>query len=140
MGLSSRQRAMSNYTDTTFTTEGCNKWKKIGDKLKRHTESEAHKDSMAMWGAYKQTKSSPTVVDQLISQRASTITSNRAYISILSKVAVLCAHQSIPSRGHNESCRSNNKGNYVEILELLVSILPEFGNQIRSLPGNAKYT
>ena len=34
----------------TFT-EGCNKWKKIGDKLKQHAESEAHKES-----AYKYTK------------------------------------------------------------------------------------
>ena len=75
----------SNYTDTTFTTEDCNKQKKIGDNLKRHAKSEVHKDSMAMWRAYKQTKSFPTVADHLISQRASTITSNRAHIS---KVAV----------------------------------------------------
>ena len=28
----------SGYADTTFTTQGCNKWKKIGKKLKRHSE------------------------------------------------------------------------------------------------------
>lgn len=49
----------SGYADTTFTTGGCNKWKKIGEKLKRHAESNAHEESMTKWMSYKQTKSSP---------------------------------------------------------------------------------
>ena len=130
----------SGYADTTFTTRGCNKWKKIGEKLKRHAESDAHKESMAKWMAYKQTKSSPTVADQLISQRASTVAANRMYISTLSQVAVLCARQGIALRGHDESSTSSNKGNYVEILELLASVMPELERQFRSLPNNAKYT
>jgi hypothetical protein len=93
----------SGYANTTFTTEDCNKWKKIGEKLKRHAESEAHKESMAKWMAYKQTRSSPTVADQLTSQRASTVAANRMYISTLSQVAVLCARQGIALRGHDES-------------------------------------
>ena len=97
----------------------------IGEKLKKHAESDAHKESMAKWMAYKQTKS--TVADQLASHRAST-------------VAVLCARQGIPLRGHDESSTSSNKGNYVEILELIASVMPELGCQFRSLPNNAKYT
>ena len=97
----------SGYADT-FTTEGCNKLKKIGDKPKQHAESEAHKESMAKWMAYKQTKSSPTVADQLISLRASTVAANRMYISTLSQVAVLCARQGIALRGHDESSTSSN--------------------------------
>ena len=130
----------SGYADTTFTTEGCNKWKKIGEKLKKHAESDAHKESMAKWMAYKQTKSSSTVADQLASHRASTVAANRMYISTLSQVAVLCARQGIPLRGHDESSTSSNKGNYVEILELIASVMPELGRQFRSLPNNAKYT
>ena len=126
----------SGYADT-FTTRGCNKWKKIGEKLKRHAESDAHKESMAKWMAYKQTKS--TVADQL-SQRASTVAANRMYISTLSQVAVLCARQGFALRGHDESSTSSNKGNYVEILELLASVMPELGCQFRSLPNNATYT
>ena len=126
----------SGYADTTFTLEGCNKWNKIGEKLKKHAESDAHKESMAKWMAYKQTKS--TVADQLASHRASTVAAN--YISTLSQVAVLCARQGIPLRGHDESSTSSNKGNYVEILELIASVMPELGRQFRSLPNNAKYT
>ena len=95
---------------------------------------------MAKWMAYKQTKSSSTVADQLISQRASAVAANRMYISTLSQVAVLCARQGIALRGHDESSTSSNKGNYVEILELLTSVMPELGRQFRSLPNNAKYT
>ena len=128
----------SGYADT-FTTRGCNKWKKIGEKLKRHAESDAHKESMAKWMAYKQNKSS-TVANQLISQRASTVAANHMYISTLSQVAVLCARQGIALRGHDESSTSRNKGNYVEILELLASVMPELGCQFCSLPNNATYT
>ena len=52
----------------------------------------------------------------------------------------LCARQGIALRGHDESSTSSNKGNYVEILELLASVMPELGRKFRSLPNNAKYT
>ena len=51
---------------------------KVGDKLKKHAESNAHRDSMVRWITYKQVKSSTTVVDQLLSQRAQTI----AYLTL----------------------------------------------------------
>ena len=70
----------SRFVDTTFTAAGCSRWKKIGDKLKKHSESDAHKESMARWVGYKQTKSTGTVADQLVSQRAATVASNRAYV------------------------------------------------------------
>ena len=46
----------------------------------------------------------------------------------------------IPLRGHDETDESTNKGNYIEILELLLSLVPELSTQFRSLPDNAKYT
>ena len=53
--------------------EGCNKWKKLGEKLKRHSESETCKESTEIWGAYKQTNISGTVADQLVCERASVV-------------------------------------------------------------------
>ena len=91
---------------------------------------------MAKWMSYKQSKS-PIVADQLVT---STVAANRMYISTLSQVAVLCARQGIPLRGHDESSTYSNKGNYVESLGLLASVMPELGRQFRSLPNNAKYT
>ena len=130
----------SGYVDTIFTTVGFRKWKKIGEKLKKHAESDTHKESIMKWMAYQQTKSTLTVADQLSNQHALTIAANRKYITIVSKIAVLCARQGIALRGHDETSTSNNKGNYVEILELLTSIVPELEHEFRSLPNNAKYT
>ena len=90
--------------------------------------------------AYKQSKSTSTVADQLISQRASNVAANRMYISTIAQVVVLCAHQGIALRGHDESSTSTNKGNFVEIVELLASVMPEVERKFRSLPKNAKYT
>ena len=84
-------------------------------------------------------QSSDTVANQLLSQRAKTIASNCQYILILSKLAVLLARQNIPFRGHDESRESDNKGNFVEILELLFSLIPEFKHYFDSAPKNAKY-
>ena len=112
----------SNYVDTTFTMKGFNKWKKIGEKLRKHAESEVHKDSMTMWIGYKQTLFSANIADQLSSQRAVNVAFNRFYITILAKIATLCARQCIPLRGHDERPESNNKGNFIEMFEILESI------------------
>ena len=130
----------SGHPDNSFATQGCRKWKKIGEKLKKHAESRSHKESMAKWMAYKQSKSTSTVADQLISQRASNVVANRMYISTIAQVVVLCARQGIALRGHDESSTSTNKGNFVEIVELLASVMPELERKFRSLPKNAKYT
>ena len=80
------------------------------------------------------------MADQLISQRASDVAANRMYISTIAQVVVLCARQGIALRGHDESSTSTNKGNFVEIVELLASVMPELERKFRSLPKNAKYT
>ena len=63
-----------------------------------------------------------------------------AYISTIAQVVVLCARQGIALRGHDESSTSTNKGNFVEIVELLASVMPEVERKFCSLPKNAKYT
>ena len=107
--------SLSAPTDTAFTHNGFRNWKKIGEKLKKHSESRSHKDSMTKWTAYKQTEATSTVADQLVSQRRATIAANRRYITFLAKIAVLCARQGISLRGHDETSTSSNKGNFVEI-------------------------
>jgi hypothetical protein len=126
--------------DNVFVKEGYHNWKQLGEKLSKHADTSAHKTSMVVWMAYNQTKLCGSVADQQVSQRAVTIASNRKYITILSKVAVLCACQGIPLRGHDESANSHNKGNFVEVLELLLSVVPELKSQMNILAKNARYT
>ena len=79
-------------------------------------------------------------MDQLTNQKALTVASNWKYITFLGKVAVLCAHQCIALRGHDETSGSAKKGNFVELVDLIKSTSPQFDFQCKSLPKNAKYT
>ena len=73
--------SQSGSADKVFTTNGFRNWKKVGEKSKKHSESVSHKDRMTKWTAYKQTKATSTVADQLLSQRAATIAAKIYYNS-----------------------------------------------------------
>lgn len=76
---------------------------------------------MAAWAGYRQAKPHGSIGDQLSSTRAKTIQGKRDFLKSISKVAVLCAQQDIGLRGHREHESSMNKGNFLEILELVAS-------------------
>ena len=58
------------HTEDVFIKTGFRNWKKIEERFQRHAQSEYHKNSMTMWGAYKQVK---THAEQLDSQRSALI-------------------------------------------------------------------
>ena len=102
---------------------GFSNWHKAVEKLRKHSESVSHKNSMEMWANYMQARVSGTVVENMTKQSAIQMKENREYIKILARVAILCAKQEIALRGHREGPESLNKGNFLEILDLL-----RFGN------------
>ena len=51
-------------TEEGFIKTGFKNWKKIGERLQKHAQSEHHKHSMTIWAAYKQTKSHGSVAEQ----------------------------------------------------------------------------
>ena len=126
--------------EPVFTTVGYNDWHRLGGALSKHADSQAHKDSMIQWASYKQSEISGTVANRLDKERMSTIQANRKYLKTIAKVALLCARQDLALRGHDETDRSENKGNFREILELLASESSGFHQQYRTAPANAKYT
>ena len=63
-----------------FTSVGYKGWKSIRKSLEKHQSSGSHKDSMARWAGFRQTKDTGTVADQLDSQRRSAIQENRKYL------------------------------------------------------------
>ena len=44
---------------------------------------------------------------------------NRMYIAAVAEVVNFCARQGLPLRGHDESDKSDNRGNFLELLELV---------------------
>ncbi len=62
----------------------------------------------------------------------------RDYIKTVADVLLLTATQNIPQRGHRESEKSENKGNFLAILEQIAKHDPIVKKKLSS--GNAKYT
>ena len=124
-------------SEEVFMVHGFRDWKKLGSKLKKHVKSEAHKNSLAFWSGYKQTKDHGTIGDIMDSARARRIQVNRKLLISICKV-VLCARQSIAHRGHREDEDSKNKGNFLEILFIIASESPALKSRIDNCAGNAQ--
>ena len=80
------------------------------------------------------------ICDQLSSERATLVKNNRLYRKSICQVAVLCARQDIALRGHDETEEFTNKGNFLEILDLVSSHNPSIQDRLLNGPQNAKYT
>ena len=95
---------------------------------------------MELWANYMRARATGTVVDNIAKQSTIQTKENREYIKILAKVAILCAKQEIALRGDHEGPESPNKGNFLEILDLLKSDNDWLDKHLASAAKNAKYT
>ena len=64
---------------------------------------------------------------------------NRYYLRTLIELIVFCGRQEIALRGNDESDDSENKGNFLEIVEIISRHDPQFAKRLHSLPDNAIY-
>ncbi|KAL3997012.1 hypothetical protein ACER0C_009668 [Sarotherodon galilaeus] len=64
---------------------------------------------------------------------------NRIYIKTVAEVLLLTAMQNLSQRGHLETDTSQNKGNFLEIMELISKHNPLIAKKTKAA-GNAKYT
>ena len=58
----------------------------------------------------------------------------------MAEVILLCAKQELALRGHKESSKSQNRGNFVEILNLVARHDPVIKEKLQKGPQNNKYT
>ena len=132
-----------------FSTNANNKFVKIGycdwkhttgktGALAKHSVSEKHQEAMAAWSAFN-TQPHTSVASLLDNNRSNLIRKNRHYVKVIIKVILFCAVQEISLRGHRE-VESLNKGNFLELLELLSDTDEILKAQLRTLPRNATYT
>ena len=124
-----------------FTVVGFRDWKHATGKsgvLSKHYSSYAHRQSVVAWNQYKSnTQHKNSIADQLGMARAEQIAQNRHYIKTLAEIVLLCSHQEIALRGHREGEKSMNKGNYLEILNLIALHDPVINERLVNGP---KYT
>ncbi|XP_073066009.1 uncharacterized protein [Primulina eburnea] len=127
----------------TFTVKGFKNWKRVNCKncpFKRHEGDGNSRHSFAMrkWGDLKN-------LDQHIDRRlekqsSEQIERNRLLLKVSIESVKFLAMQGCAFRGHDESVDSKNRGNYIELINLLGRMNPEIGSILEKAAKNAKYT
>ncbi|KAF3853702.1 hypothetical protein F7725_014390, partial [Dissostichus mawsoni] len=134
----------TNSTDTVFDSpSGFKNWKKATYKeggFAIHAKSERHTHAMIAWKDYQRAvTSNATLANVLNKEHNKLVQENREYIKTIAEVLLLTATQNIAQRGHNESAGSDNKGNFMTILETIANHDKAVKKRLTSI-HNAKYT
>ena len=84
-----------------------------------HDRCKTHMQAMVAWQEYTKNKASgASIADRLDAARSQLIAKNWHYLKTILQV---CSQQEIAFRGHNESVKSPNRGNFLERLKLIAS-------------------
>ena len=96
---------------------------------------------MCSWCDFvKNVKCGTSVAESLDSTRHQQILENRHYIKTLASVILFCGRQDIALRGHRETDLDHNRGNYLELLELIAGHDSVVADKLHNGPRNATYT
>jgi len=130
-----------NNPDSIFTSSGYKNWKNAMSSkgFPRHNSSIDHKNCCQTWLDYKANKEKNISVLSLISaDHARLVNENRRYMkSIILSVRML-AIQGSAFRDHRENEQSLNRGNFIEIMNLIASFDDTVHKKING-PKNARY-
>lgn len=115
-------------TDELFTKVGARNWKKMSEKLAKHSSSQVHLTSMQMWDSYKRTTETAggSVAAKLSHSHQGTVEKNRDYLSKSIAIVKLLAKLGLPFRGHREDGDSEATGNYRSICAFFSKYDPDF--------------
>ena len=128
----------------TFTKNGFCDWKHAMGKdgiISSHDRCKTHMQAMVAWQEYTINKASGTsIADRLDAARSQLIVNNRHYLKTILQVLLVCSQQEIALRGHDESVKSPNRGNFLEILKLIACHDEIVKDRLMCGPRNAIYT
>lgn len=121
--------------ENAFTEKGVTSWKKALEKFRSHETAACHRQAMESWANFKESKKSGSVVEKAESASLEIIKKRRRHLDKIISVLLLTGRQGIAQRGHFETEDSKNRGNFLEILEVVNKYDP---NQ-SDMPLNAHY-
>ena len=124
--------------ERAFTTRGFQNWRKT-HKITTHGNSKYHKDSVVAWLSSKSAAVAGNVVQQQNSYYSRLVRENREYVKSLARIAIFCGKQNIALRGHKETVTSSNKGNFLELVDLVAVESKEFNTRRSCVAQNATY-
>ena len=79
-------------------------------------------------------------IDILGGARQEQVKENCHFLKTLCEIILLCSNQEIALLGHRENEASENKGNFIEILNLVARHDEIVSSWVAHLPKNAVYT
>ena len=96
---------------------------------------------MVAWEQYRVTSEQGTsILNRINSSWETTIANNRHYVKTISEILLFCSRQEIAIRGHREDKSSMNRGNFLELLDLVAKHDTVIQHKITNIPHNATYT
>ncbi|XP_025202912.1 uncharacterized protein LOC112599999 [Melanaphis sacchari] len=103
-----------------FIDYGLKCWKEPRKKFTSHSHNKRHIICMERWNDYMliRNNNKKSISYSLNVARVQDITENRKHIMFLLKATLFLAKQGLAFRGHNETDNSNNKGNFIQLLEM----------------------
>lgn len=132
---------------SAFVSSGFRAWNRATGKDPKtnafimHRNSDEHVLSVQKYNAYKDmTSKKQTVLDMLDTEHRKQVLENRHYLKTVISVLRLTALQNAAQRGHDERLESLNRGNFLEILELVGKHDEIVSKRLDAGPQNAKYT
>ena len=125
VGAHDQAAVSSHRPEQVFTVTGFRDWKHATGKkgiLTNHDTCHSHKEAMAAWNDYMVNKRRGTTISERIdSSRSELIKCNQQYVKTVAEVLLLCCHQELATRAHDESEDSSNRGNLCEILDVVAN-------------------
>ncbi len=127
-------------TEELFTITGFNNWKKTGDKCAKHSDSYSHKAATESFMMFKQAETNGRVDQQLdpLFKNSELMSKHHKHIRTVLDIILFLAQQEIPFRGHNEMADSLNRGNFLELFDLICQYNPAVKERFDDLPSNSK--
>jgi hypothetical protein len=128
-----------------FTVDGFRSWKKVRNGTRCAFLSHVGKDFNSSHRVAEQRMddlmNQPQHIDKVLNKQCHTeIANNRLQLKVSIDVVRVLALQGIAFRGRDESSTSVNRGNFLEILDVVASYDKKVAEVIAKTPKNATYT
>lgn len=118
-------RIFSGNKEFKFSRVGICDWKHACERFKDHEISDVHKAATKSYSSrIEKDKNNTSINVELESCRQKQVKKNREYLRKVVETILWLCQQGLALRGHNEDNLSENRGNFLELLELRGKDLP----------------
>lgn len=105
-----------NKAKNSLMANGSNDWTNLNRNIKNHECSTEHLQAEISRGLYLKNN---RIDLEIVEYANRNIAENREVLRIIIEILLFTARQNIALRGHDEKITSNNRGNFLELTELL---------------------